>query len=148
MSSRRVNPMPPLPAGYQVLAEAFGDRVYARVGPDGSVECPVCGAGAPADPRADDTFVMHCSSCHTWLVVADYQPEEGWAGFAPVELLSLASTAYFLPRAWNPSGPWIARVDFAARYDNYCKERDSTCLELRLKTFRSAASVTQGPTSR
>jgi hypothetical protein len=39
------------------------------------------------------------------------------------ELIEKQKTRYFLPRAWNTSGPWISHDDLKKLYENYLKEK-------------------------
>lgn len=122
----RPSVIPPLDAGYTVLADLFGDVVYARAKTraGGEVECVGCGHWCPTAKIDDTRHSYRCVECATWLPIHDYKPEVGWAGFKVAELLSSGLTQFFLPRRWNDSN-WITKTDLGTKYNNYTKEKST-----------------------
>lgn len=108
---------PPLRAGFDVLADAFGERVYLRVS-FGDVECPGCGFYGQAKS-------FQCQKgC---LISLPLELGERWAGVAVTDLLATGLSRFYLPRLWSPA-PWITRDDLDKRYQDFVKERErATC---------------------
>jgi hypothetical protein len=105
-------------AGYDTLADAFGDDVYIRRVED-KVECPCCGRWAAAT-----TTSLLCS-CMQVTSLPLSQCLDRWA-VAPLEhLLIQRRERYYLPRAWNTSGPWISHKDLTQKLLDYRNEKEN-----------------------
>lgn len=109
--------IPPLRAGHDVLADAFGEYVYLTRRPDGSVENPFTGRwdGEPGVLRAPGG----------WTSLATYYTTPNWAVVLTDALLYVgnknSSARYWIPRAWNPAG-WVTHESLAAKYAEFRKE--------------------------
>lgn len=118
----------PLPAGYDTLAEAFGDDVYCRVKVGGPTECPLCGRwGRWIKAGSRDCFA--CDDCGVGFEgVGIPTPLGGWFKVPIAQLFNcaeaLGADRFFLPRAWNKDGPWISRADLQKKYDEFTKEKE------------------------
>lgn len=114
-----------LRVGYAVLADSFGDELYARF--DGErlkVECPCCGIWANTVGKH---FTMACINPGCAAIGHQeefHSPTEKWATFETPKLLALDSPRYYFPRAWN-LGSWISWADLNAKYEQYKKEKAS-----------------------
>jgi hypothetical protein len=116
----------PLRAGYDTLADAFGEDVYirTRLKPDGDgsvllLESPFHGRWS-MPYSTDGTLFLDIKR----LVPIELTgAETRWATVRVEHLLRHTTPRFWLPRAWNP-GSWIFRAD----------------LETRLKKFRSESS--------
>jgi hypothetical protein len=104
-------------AGYDTLADAFGDNVYVHHRDDGCVECPCCGRWHAR--IEDETLVCRCNGsitsaklCGSWVELPTFDLVFGVPGVA----------RFYLPRAWNNSGPWISREALSAKYVKFIKE--------------------------
>jgi hypothetical protein len=114
----------PLPAGYAVLAEAFGDYVLLRADP---VFCPVCATQAYlAKLRRDYLACVHCGLWEPCQVVGDPR----WVIIPTESLLIMRKKRYYLPTAWNKE-PWIDRKQLAEKFDSYMKEKRECLLRLQ-----------------
>lgn len=102
VSGKTVTRVPIIRAGYDTVAEAFGDEVYCRMR-GGLVECPGCGLWSSA--RQPFECKKRCGLGTTKLEVR-YTAE--WAVFKVGDLLALSYSRYYLPRGWNPSASWIS----------------------------------------
>lgn len=116
---------PPIKAGYDSLADAFGDHIYLRVRatPSPVIECPLCGRWKAHLVKG--LFLCGCMP-----------PEFGLHGEAALDpkwfmietrVLLYADFAerFYLPRAWNQSGAWVSYEDLKAKYEAFTKERES-----------------------
>lgn len=120
------NVMKPMPASIDALIDTFGDMVWlqaekskleGRAGYD--VVCPASGELLPLE---DNALRM---SCGTILRVTDLAYlEHGWVGVPTIELLFKGFENYFLPRAWNENGPWIAWAELDKRLKAFDQERE------------------------
>lgn len=117
MSTRKEHPQvlkpQPIPAGYDTIAESFGDDVYIRRRHLSSdevalYESPLTGRWVPA------------GEIGTWTVGVNNR----WGRVMVKNLLSTDEPRFFLPRAWNKDGPWISREALQEKYDEFCKERE------------------------
>ena len=120
----------PLRAGEDTLADAFGDEVYTPLRA-GAIECPGCGRwGKISDEAGSPTFVCW-RDCRKDDQVGGYPVTPGgrWAAVAVRRLLATPSTRFWLPRAWNPSGPWISRDSLRDMYAAYQAEKATLCSE-------------------
>jgi len=135
----------PLRVGYDTLADAFGDEVCIRVrfGDGGAfdAECPGCGRWAGFGMKAStNQYLLRCEQgcsnpkAHgTWVAVERLAPlskteNPRWAVVSLKELLDKKYERYFLPRAWNTSGPWIIHEDLQKKHEHYLKEKQA-CLD-------------------
>jgi len=102
--------------GYDTLADAFGDEMYLRH-KDGKTECFGCGRWHPTDKSVvcygEVNEMIEGAVVGNWFVVNT------------ARLISLCCERYFLPRAWNESGPWISHEDLQKKYDEYLKEKEA-----------------------
>ena len=116
---------PLLRVGYDSMSDSFGDYVYIRRRST-RVESPFTGRweevhwsyiGLPILPgfglmfeieEVNDRW-MRIKTPNLLILPAD-MPEE--------------SANYFIPRAWNVSGPWINHEDLNKKYDEFQQERD------------------------
>ncbi len=106
-----------LRAGYDTLADAFGDNVYVRYRDDGCVECPCCGRWHARIEGEDLICRCHITVtpaklCGSWVELPTFDLVYGAPGVA----------RFYLPRAWNISGPWITREALAEKYRTFIKE--------------------------
>ncbi len=100
-------------AGADTLADAFGEIVYIKVRADQRrVEDPISGRFVPLDDLRG-------------LLLDGFGPQARWASLFVEDLLGLNADRYYLPRAWNKSGPWISHAELRARFDTYMKEKES-----------------------
>lgn len=105
-------------AGYDTLAQSFGDDLYARVRA-GEVECPGCGAWN----KIDAEFIFKCKrKCNIQVPVRFV---EKWALFKTAQLLLLGLPRYFFPRSWNKYGGWITHAALRGLYEQWKKEKRS-----------------------
>ena len=115
----------PLPAGYDTLAEAFGDELYCRMKRGGAAECPLCGRWGISAGWAWGRGRLHCEECDVYIAGSLIPtPAGGWFIVPTIQLLSLEVSRFFLPRAWNKDGPWISREDLQKKYDEFMKEKE------------------------
>jgi hypothetical protein len=122
----------PLPAGYDTLAEAFGDEVYCRMKRGGATECPFCGrwgAWARTTVKGFNSDRVDCEHCKvTFYGQGIPTSRGGWFKIPVVQLFNcardLGADRFFLPRAWNKDGPWISRADLQKKYDEFMKEKE------------------------
>lgn len=96
-------------AGADVLADAFGDEVYIRRRGE-MYESPITGRWVSA------------GEIGAWTLSVN----ESWASVPTHLLLAEKKDRYFLPRAWNTSGPWISHADLEKKYFEYLKEKACT----------------------
>jgi len=116
VQAERQPSIPVLRTGIDVLADAFGDLVYARVLGD-DIECPGCGFWSPAQEG-----LFRCQKrCQVELAMTVSGP---WAAVAVVDLLNAPLDKFFLPRAWNQAY-WIDRGLLARMYTEYLLEREA-----------------------
>lgn len=104
-------------AGYDTLADAFGDNVYVRYRDDGCVECPCCGRWHARIEGEDLVCRCHptitpAKLCGSWVELPTFDLVFGVPGVA----------RFYLPRAWNISGPWISREALSEKYGKFIKE--------------------------
>ena len=117
---------PPLRAGVDTLAQAFGPLVYVRVR-DGKAECPCCGfwirniLQVPDGGVADITVVC-TERCKNSFELRAYSK---WAAVSVAELLDIKSAdRFYLPREWNYPQVWVSRTDLQTKYDMFTKEKE------------------------
>lgn len=127
---------PPVKAGHDALADAFGDVVYFKVRGH-ELECPGCGYwGMYTTPgllnhldRAGEviktTFMCQKKCCSRFSLTCD----KTW-GYVEVKYL-LEQTkldAFFFPRAWNEGRPWVSRESLQKLYSEYKADKEKvTC---------------------
>ncbi len=119
-----------LRAGVETLIDAFGESVYVQV-KNGEAECPRCGRWRGTMWRRGGSTAVKCVECG-FLVVAHAQfridGHSDWAAIFTEDLLGVDAQdtpRFFLPRAWNTSGPWITREDLQKKYDKYVEEKEN-----------------------
>lgn len=131
LAARPPVPYPTLTAGAGTLADAFGETVACRIR-DVQLECPGCGFWSdyalPAilnDPdRAGTAFktIFVCRKrCHERFPVSCFKE---WAFVSVQDLLKTPLPAFYLPRAWNHSRPWVSRDVLTQKYAEYTKEKE------------------------
>jgi hypothetical protein len=125
VSDKPVNAVPPLLAGYDVLAESFGDRVYARI-KHGEIECISCGNWASISAA-----FYACYQCGVKFPIADLAVQAGWGGIDTARAIKAARARYFLPRVWNDYRNWISLEKLTELYDTYQQEKEKSCNSIR-----------------
>lgn len=106
-----------LRTGYDTLAEAFGENVYVRFRDDGYIECPCCGRWKA---RLEGDHVIVCE-CNERVYNVDHVGS--WVEICTENLLALVHVPrFYLPRAWNISGPWVTHADLSRKFDVFNKE--------------------------
>jgi hypothetical protein len=122
-------PAPPvLRAGTDALADSFGDCVWVRVR-GAQLECPGCGLwGTYASPALVEArgdvlkVVFQCAKrCKARTIIAC---QARWGSVRVDDLLRTALPRFYLPRAWNPEGPWISRETLMRTYEEYLVEKE------------------------
>lgn len=111
-----------LEAGYDSLAQCFGEVVYARARTkDGTpeVECHCCGTWSTIEGKS-----YTCWDCNQQLAIADLALESGWAGVQVPALLATGRELFFLPRQWSGKN-WVPRAELEKRFNEYNKEKTS-----------------------
>lgn len=125
--------VPPILVGDDVLATAFGDRVYFKV-KEHELECPGCGFwGAFTTPgllnneeRAGASFktIFVCKKrcgCARFAVTCNQR----WGYVDTTYLLEKTTlSAFYFPRAWNGGKPWVTREALQKLYDQYKEEKE------------------------
>ena len=129
---RDPTPAPVIRAGYDTLADAFGDVLFFRV-KNNTLECPGCGfwgawtiLGLLNDPeRVGEEFktIFACrAKCLKHLAVSC---RERW-GYIRTEYL-LENTnldRFYFPRGWNDFRPWVSRDELRALLAKYKHEKE------------------------
>lgn len=111
-----------LPAGYDSLAETFGDVVFLRrVG--NLVECPVCGQNGWLE-RGRKQCRLLCRQCTPHRRFEIDELSRRWVGVGVPHLLEDQSEKFWLPRQWNPGDGWIGKAELQQKFDEFSKERD------------------------
>lgn len=151
-----VKPDAHAPAGlirsnYDTLADAFSERVYARM-KNGAVEDPVTGHWKQLayGPKCGWRIRGEKNSYESWVPVRlegveipdvreGASPDEvremmdelgvvlatcRWASMLVEDLLQQAAHKFFLPRRWNAASQWVGRNVLRARLDKYLRERE------------------------
>lgn len=114
---------PVLRAGYDTLADSFGDDVYVRRRDDDLVECPCCGRWHCRLTELDEFRIELSCPC-------EFRHHGGgsvtgsWVSIPTQDLIDHKVERFFLPRAWNYAGPWIARDLLRRMYERFVRERD------------------------
>lgn len=114
----------PLPAGYEVMAEAFGDFVFLHA--DLVVMCPCCSTPAQLTRLSRDYLV--CTKCMFWEPCLIVEGVQRWVIFPTELLLTRAHKRLYLPTAWNSVNPWMDREKLEEKYNEYLKEKKE-CLD-------------------
>jgi hypothetical protein len=130
-SVKHVAPQP-IPAGYDTLADAFGNEVYCRVKRGGATECPLCGRWGQwtkIDIHGGHIDRFVCDDCAVeFKGIGVVTSDGGWFKIPVSQLLSCAVVfgvrRFFLPRAWNKPGPWISLEDLRKKYETFTKEKE------------------------
>lgn len=104
----------PLRAGYDSLAEIFGEEIYISCDiKKGQWQSPISGGWADC-PGVDEL------TCR-WVPFENPR----WVVVRTEDLLKLPVKRYFLPREWNPTQPWIDKALLTELYDLYEKEKEN-----------------------
>ncbi len=127
----------PVAAGYDTLAEAFGEDVYLKMA-NGRVEDPETGKWLTLG--YGDKFGWRIrredNKPETWIKidVVDEAPDgtgfaervafARWAKVRVEDLLEQGFERYYLPRTWNEEGSWITHDNLKARLEKYMAERE------------------------
>lgn len=123
-------------AGHDTLADAFGDAIYCSLKSSGEVECPMCGRWGRVSiaPNMLGQLNCHCGAAILGRAYVDKGAKRGWWG-VDIQVLfqDTKGDRFYLPRAWNKTGPWISREDLQARYEEYLKEKER-CSETQAAT--------------
>jgi hypothetical protein len=116
---KRLQP-PNLRAGFDVLADSFGIRVYVRLLLNHDLECPGCGYWSPFSGG-----LFQCKKrCRVELAMVT---EGNWAGVLVTDLLRTNVERFYLPRRWN-AGIWITREHLEEMYSEFTNEKErATC---------------------
>lgn len=142
LSKKRDTPVvPQIRAGFDTLADSFGDAVYTRFrgGKNSGAECPGCGMWVPVhvgmvqlpelnepsygDPSMRCTRNPDCPLHNQDVLVV---LSDRWAGMSIEMLLRTKATRFYFPRAWNDGRPWIRRKDIEKKYADYLNEKRKT----------------------
>lgn len=113
-----------LRAGYDTLANSFGETIYAKRRPtDGRVECPVCGIWSRVVEVELQKYVeCHNQGCLLHNICTPFQAKGNWAGFSVEELLRTGASRFFFPREWNDGQSWVSRFDLESRLSKFKEE--------------------------
>jgi hypothetical protein len=117
----------PLRAGYDALAEAFGDELYIKLkveNGEAQVECPGCGRWCSL--RHDHLYCVN-DTCAVGLTEVTICGQK-WASVSTKDLLSSECQIFYFPREWNAPAIWITREKLGQSYDQFQKEK-SSCSE-------------------
>lgn len=113
---------PHIRAGYDTVAEAFGDHLYVRLRDDGRVECPMCGRWHAVIHEGSVVPMLRCTCNPTGIPVTVVSGS--WIEIATTVLTTVEFlTRYYFPRSWNPEG-WITKDELKQRYNQYLKETE------------------------
>lgn len=102
-------------AGYDTLADSFGDQVYCKRNISGEVECPFCGRWC------DGHFVIHCARCIS-TIPAVFTAH--WALVEVSDLLMVDRPRYYLPRTWNTQGLWVSHEKLQQMYEQWLSKKE------------------------
>lgn len=129
-------------AGYDVLADAFGEDVYSRIRTRTEgiqyVECPCCGLWTPVglglatssfyDPAEHSKVGWSlCANpkCRASEAVLTLKTaNDKWVAYAVTDLLATQATRFYMPRAWNDGRPWVTWKDLNEKYEEYVREKE------------------------
>lgn len=132
-------------AGHEALADAFGDEIYIRTRKwwkdersstpvwRGEIESVFDGRWKECHTIVginEDGKTISCPGdiydCAISLATTFKKVNDNWAKVNVVQLLAIGEKReqkrYFLPRAWNTSGPWITHGDLKKKYLEFLKE--------------------------
>ncbi len=109
----------PIPVGYEVLPDAFGDSIYLRFHAD-CVESPFTGDMIPVELE-DDGWIRNAPF---GLPMEQVNPR--WVTCSTKDILNGGGERFFIPRGWNPHPPWISFDELSKRYETYLKEKSET----------------------
>lgn len=104
-------------AGYDTIAEAFGEVVYARMR-NNNVESPDTGRWVPL------------SVLENWLNATPVEvvtPALGWVGIRVSDLLRTKSSRFYLPREWNPYRSWVTKEQLRELLEQFEEEKVALC---------------------
>jgi hypothetical protein len=127
-----------LRAGHETLADAFGFYTYFRL-KNGKIECPHDGrwkeySVVTAYNTPGVYYQGPVTDEYSTLWFSPNIVNEKWARTFTKTLLDVwkkkGLSRYFLPRAWNKSGPWISHEDLKQKYETFCKEREECLVQV------------------
>jgi len=101
-------------AGYDTIADAFGEVVYARF--------RNCNVESPESGR----WVI-LGEVEKWLGQSVNAETPGWVSFKVADLLATTSLRFYLPREWNPYHGWITKEQLAKLLEQFLEERSALC---------------------
>jgi len=104
-------------AGYDTIAEAFGNVVYARIR-NNNVESPDTGRW------------VSLQVLENWLnavPVGVITPALGWVGIRIIDLLRTKNSRFYLPREWNPYQGWITKEQLSELLEQFEEEKVLLC---------------------
>jgi hypothetical protein len=112
-------PAPPVRAGHDTLAAAFGDAIYLSWR-NHRVENPLTGRWC---------FIGELEEAGLTPLEVVTQEGRGWVTVAMEQLLALndGHDGYYLPREWNEYGLWISKQALRTKYEQYKKDK-AQCL--------------------
>ncbi len=114
----------PLPAGYDVMASAFGDYVYLHA--DIVINCPCCSTPAMISRLSRDYLV--CARCGFWEPCLVVEAAQRWVVFPTQLFIDKPHKRFYFPTAWNDKTPWMEREQLEEKYAEYLKEKKE-CLD-------------------
>lgn len=108
---------PPLRAGFDALAEGFGEELYVRRRGE-EFECPGCGFWRPtASPQHEH--------CKLEMVLTLRPVNDNWISVQVLELAKSNAPRFYFPREWNVWGSWITREHLREMYHRWLKEKET-----------------------
>ena len=117
---------PSLRVGFDTLADAFGEELYASYDSTrNKAECPCCGIWGSIIEKEKSFLLCINPSCTVYHQAVPTTLTPRWAAFSTEHLLRIASKRYFFPRAWNDSGLWVSFEDLTTKYEQFKKEKES-----------------------
>lgn len=130
--NRRPVVPPAIAAGFDVLADAFGEEVFFRVRKH-ELECPGCGfwsayttIGLLEDPERKGEVIKTAfvcrKKCKQRFIVTCH---DRWGQVAVGDLLKTSLDGFYLPRAWNEHRPWVSREALELRLNDFRKEKEA-----------------------
>lgn len=112
----------PIRAGYETLADAFGETIYISVRVD-IAECPGCGRWSAYVHR--DRVTCRCGFSVGGVFI---DAQAMWFAVSADELLQAEDkngllVRFFLPQRWNERGAWITRDDLIRKLKTFKEEK-------------------------
>lgn len=120
-------------AGYDALADSFGDQVASRSRrrSDGlaSVECPCCGIWSLVQNGASNCINTRCRAFDKALAI--HSPNAKWSFYQTADLLETGAPRFYLPRAWNNGCSWVSWETLSQKYNEFQKEKKAWLCQVR-----------------